>query len=470
MRKLLDNLSQEIQDFYNHVEEIPLIPSVTVQEIREYLNINYSFCQPQLLEGVCLDVQNMLRRWNLHNNHPHYLGLYVPGTLLPSVIADALVALYNPQLGVWAHAPAACEIERYTLQFLMKKFGMDPESGSANFTTGGTEANLSAVLIALTKSFPDIGENGIRSLKKQPVFYVSEEAHHSFIKIGQITGLGYYAVRNVKTDDEFKMDIKELKRLVKRDKSDGFAPFMVVGTAGTTSAGVIDPLLKISEFCKDNNLWFHADAAYGGAAIMSDRLKHVLVGIEKADSITCDAHKWFSVSMGAGMFFCRHKKHVAETFQAGAAYLPESVIDTIDAYNTTIQCSRRFIGLKLFMTLAELGEKGYSGFIEKQSHLGEYLRIKLQASDFEIVNHTPLPIVCFTHANMNRGELTITAVLKNLYDRKNFWISETKLKKSIPVLRACITSFRTTQDDIDELVQELSVVVADMAALGVSVK
>ncbi len=427
MQKLLDNLSTEIQNFYEHAEDLPLMPTVSAREIRSYLKNNYNFQSPLNLEEISKDVQQMLRQWNLHNNHPHYMGLFVPGTTLSSVVADALVALYNPQLGVWKHAPAACEIERYTLQFLMKKFGMDPESGSANFTTGGTEANLSAVLTALTKSFPEYGEYGIRSLKRQPVFYVSEEAHHSFIKIGQITGLGCEAVRNVPTDKSFKLDMVALKQMVNQDKAAGYTPFLVVGTAGTTNAGVIDPLSEIARFCKEENLWFHVDAAYGGAAIMSEQLKHSLDGIEQADSITCDAHKWFSVSMSAGMFFCRHKKYVAETFHAGAAYLPESAKETIDAYNTTIQCSRRFIGLKLFMTLAQLGEKGYSDLIEKKAQLGDYLRVKLKAAGFDIVNDTPLPVVCFTHPNIESGACSTTAVLNLLYAQKDFWISRSSI-------------------------------------------
>ena len=470
MQKLLDNLTKEIQDYYNHVGELPLIPSVNLDDIHKHLRSRYDFKRPLLLEEINSDVQNMLRNWNLHSSHPHYLGLFVPGTLFPSIVADTLTALYNPQLGDWSHAPGANEIERYTLQHLMMKFGMDPNAGSANFTTGGTEANLSAVLTALTKAFPECVAHGLRSLKSQPVFYVSEEAHHSFIKIGQITGLGYEAVRNIKTDNDFKLDMDELKRKFNEDKKRGLSPFMVVGTAGTTSAGVIDPLPQIAQFCDDHNLWYHVDAAYGGAAIMSDRLKHFLTGIDKADTITCDAHKWFSVSMSAGMFFCRHKNLVAETFHAGAAYLPQSDKETIDAYSTTLQCSRRFIGLKLFMTLAQLGDKGYADLIEDQAELGNYLRDKLKNAGFRIINTTPLPVVCFSHPKVENGELTTTEVLKAVYARKKFWISHTKLKNSIPVLRACITSFRTNAKDIDELVKELSVSVDNQSSIRAVLK
>lgn len=459
MQKLLDSLSEEIQDYYNHLEKVSLVPSAELSEIQDHLKQHYDFDQPLALEDINTDVQQMMRRWTLHNSHPHYMGLFVPAALLPSIIADTYTALYNPQLGAWSHAPGANEIERHVLRHLMKKFGLNPDIGWANFTTGGTEANLSAVLAALTKAFPEYGEKGLQALKGKPVFYVSEEAHHSFNKIGQITGLGCEAVRNIGSDRDFRLDLNALKRQYSEDFKNGYLPFMVVATAGTTSGGVIDPLLELAEFCRKNNLWFHVDAAYGGAAVMSEKTKHLLDGIEKADSITCDAHKWFSVSMSAGMFFCRHQKAVLETFHSGADYLPESGKNRFDAFSTTLQCSRRFIGLKLFMTLANMGDSGYAGMIEKQIELGHYLRKKLIQAGFTIVNKTELPVICFTHKNIENGTMAMREVLNSIYAARNFWISQTRLGKKLSVFRACITSFRTESGDIDDFVNELSLLV-----------
>jgi aromatic-L-amino-acid decarboxylase len=456
MQRILDKLVEEIGNYYENVSDLKPVPDVSGKEIREYLDKHYDFKKPLPLEKLTGEVSEILRRWMLHTNHPQYFGLFVPGTMLASTIADALVALYNPQLGVWWHAPAACEIERFTLQYFLKKFGFPVEGSSANFTTGGTEANLSAVLAALIRYFPEYGDGGLQALKKQPVFYVSEEAHHSFLKIGQVCGMGYNAVRNVPVEDEFKLDMNQLNKMYEDDMQNGFAPFMVVGTAGTTSAGVIDRLPEIADFCKDRNLWNHVDAAYGGAAIMSPKLKTALKGIERADSITCDAHKWFSVSMSAGMFLCRHRENVTEAFHAGAAYLPATIKDTIDAFNTTIQCSRRFTGLKLFMNLAELGESGYIKLIERQADLGELLRRELTNSGFEVLNSTPLPVVCFTHKNIYDGHLTVEKVLERIYKDGNFWLSGTKLKNKIPAFRACIISFRTDENAVVGLSKALT--------------
>jgi glutamate/tyrosine decarboxylase-like PLP-dependent enzyme len=216
---------------------------------------------------------------------------------LASVVADTLVAMYNPQLANWRTSPAANEMERHTLGWLAAKFGL-PENAIATFTSGGTEANLSAVIVALTRAFPEYGEHGLRHLKAQPSIYLTEETHHSFSKITHMTGLGRRALRTIPTDRSLKMNLEELKKRVAEDRIHGYLPFLVVGTAGTTAAGVIDPLPEIGRFCREQGLWFHVDAAWGGSAILSPKLRRYLAGIDAADSITCDAHKWLSVSMG----------------------------------------------------------------------------------------------------------------------------------------------------------------------------
>lgn len=455
MNSIIKQLMDEVLDFYLNVEKSKVVPKAYSEELRAHLNATYDFHERVPLDKLISDISWMMRQWTLHVTHPLYFGLYVPGVKMSSIIADTLVALYNPQLGSWSHAPAANEIEQFTLNYLLSQFGFNTDSCTANFTTGGTEANLSAVIVALTKAFPQYGDNGILSLKSQPLIYLTEEAHNSFTKIAHITGLGRNSLRIIETDESLKLDMNDLTKQLQEDKALCYAPFLVVGTAGTTSAGVIDPLPQLAEFCQEHKLWFHVDAAYGGAAILSPRLKPFLTGIELADSITCDAHKWFSVSMGAGMFFCKHKDAVTKAFRVVSPYMPGKSGDTIDLYDTTIQCSRRFIGLKVFMCLAELGIDGFAEMIEHQVQMGIHLRKALKNSGWTIMNDTPLPVVCFTHEKIINQEVSPSNLLQLLYDSQRVWISETKLKNKIPVLRACITNFRTEKSDIDLLVTEL---------------
>jgi glutamate/tyrosine decarboxylase-like PLP-dependent enzyme len=429
----------------------PIVPDVAPQEIRSYLGSRYDFTKPLALDDVTADVERMMRKWQVQVTHPRYFGLFNPSVTLASVIADTLVAMYNPQLASWRTSPAANEIERHTLAWLTGKFGL-PATTSATFTTGGAEANLSAVILALTRAFPDYGEDGLRSLSASPTIYVTREAHDSFNKIAHMTGIGRRALRTVATDRDLKMDVADLTRRVAEDRRNGLAPIMVVGTAGTTAAGAIDPLPDLARFCQSEKLWLHVDAAWGGAAILSPRLRGHLAGIEAADSITCDAHKWFSVPMGAGMFFCRHPHVVAEAFRAQTSYMPgKTAGPVVDPYTTSVQWSRRFIGLKLFVALAQHGELGYVEMIEHQARMGDVLRESIERAGWRIVNNTPLPLVCFTRDGLVAGKF-----LAALYQRQIAWMSEVRLRDDAPVVRACVTSFRTSESDIEWVVSEMS--------------
>jgi aromatic-L-amino-acid decarboxylase len=446
-----DELRSVVAKLESDLASGPIVPMVTAKEIRDYLASRYDFTKPVAVDDVVGDVERMLRTWQVQVTHPRYFGLFNPSVTLASIIADTLVAMYNPQLASWRTSPAANEIERHTLAWLTSKFGL-PASATASFTSGGAEANLSAVIVALTRAFPDYGDGGLRCLRASPTIYLSGEAHHSFNKIAHMTGLGRRALRTVATDRALKMDLEDLAGRVAEDRRGGFSPFMVVATAGTTAAGAIDPLPDLARFCESEDLWLHVDAAWGGAAIISPRLRGCLRGIEAADSITCDAHKWFSVPMGAGMFFCRHPGTVSEAFRAETSYMPgKTAGPVLDPYTSSVQWSRRFIGLKLFLALAQHGEAGYVEMIEHQVRMGDVLRESLERAGWRIVNTTPLPLVCFT-----RDGVVTAKFLAALYERQIAWMSEVRLDQGPPVLRACITSFRTTEQDIEWVVGEMS--------------
>lgn len=448
-----DCLEDSFEQLQSELRQGSIVPNVTAEEIRHHLVSRYDFGRKMSLDDVVADVEQMMRKWHVQITHPRYFGLFNPSVTLASVVADTLVAMYNPQLANWRTAPAANEIERHTLNWLAGKFGISSES-AATFTSGGMEANLSAIIVALTRAFPEYGEHGLHSLSGLPTIYLTREAHHGYNKIAHIAGLGRAALRIVKTDETLKLDQADLERLVDEDRSNGLSPFLVVGTAGTTGTGIIDPLPAIAEFCRNSGIWFHADAAWGGAAILSPALKHHLAGIESADSITCDAHKWFSVPMGAGMFFCQHPDSVSQAFRADVTYMAGKKTGPVcDPLASSIQWSRRFIGLKFFLALSQLGEAGYIEMIEHQAAMGRLLRDSLTASGWRIVNDTPLPLVCFT-----RDGLDVIRFLETLHERQIAWMSPVTIGSSAAV-RACITSFRTTATDVLGVVEEMNEIV-----------
>lgn len=439
------------------LDDLPVTPAVSPAEIREHLS-RYDFAGPIALERLTGEVAQLLRRWSLHVSHPRYFGLFNPTVRRAGVVADALAALYNPQLAAWPHAPIANEIERHVLGFFSRAFGLDPSTGFANFTSGGQEANQTAVTAALTKAFPGFAEAGARAIGGQPVLYLSSEAHHSFLKIAHLSGIGRAAVQHVGVDGHLRMDVQDLTQRIAADRAQGLVPFMIVATAGTTAAGAIDPLQAIAAVAQKERVWLHVDAAWGGAAVVSPALQSHVAGIELADSITCDAHKWLSVPVGAGMFFTKHREPILEAFRVEAAsYIPPAVAGTFDPYVTTIQWSRRFIGLKLFMTLAELGWEGLAQLFEHQSRMSDLLRTRLESAGWRIVNDSPLAVVCFTHTYIESGRTTVSDVVDRVVGSGVAWISQVRLSGPTPIaLRACITSHRTQVEDIDILVKELA--------------
>jgi glutamate/tyrosine decarboxylase-like PLP-dependent enzyme len=449
----IDPIREDFTALESAIGAGPIVPSVSAQEIRAHLESRFNFERGLPLEEVVADVERMLRQWQVQVTHPRYFGLSNPSVTLASVVADTLVAMYNSQLANWRTSPAANEMERHTLAWLAQKFGL-PADSIATFTSGGSEANLSAVVVALTWAFPEYGEHGLRTLTGDPAIYLTEETHHGFNKIAHMTGLGRRNLRIVATDAQLRMSVHDLSKCVAEDRLHGFLPFMVIGTAGTTAAGVIDPLPQIAMLCKEQKLWFHADAAYGGAAVISPALRPHLAGIESADSITCDAHKWLSVPMGCGMFFTRHRESVAQAFRSDVTYMPSKApageADTFNPLTHSAQWSRRFIGLKLFMALAEFGEQGYAQMLEHQARMADLLREQLAATGWRICNDTPLPVVCFTREGVNPSNL-----VAELRERQIAWMSDAQLS-GVDVVRACITSFRTTEKEIHWVITQMN--------------
>src|SRR5262249_59270587 len=213
---------------------------VTPEEIRSPLR-RYDFRRPIPVDELVADVDRMLSRWTEHGTHPRHLGLFRPAPDPLCVVADALAAIHDPNLATWDFAPAANEIERFVLGALAERFGLPPAEGLHHFTSGGQEANHTAVIAALTRAFPASTAGGLRALPGQPVFYLSSEGHHSFDKVAHATGLGRAAVQRVAVDADLRMSVPDLERRIAADRRAGRLPFLVVGTAGTTPPRLIDP-------------------------------------------------------------------------------------------------------------------------------------------------------------------------------------------------------------------------------------
>jgi glutamate/tyrosine decarboxylase-like PLP-dependent enzyme len=456
--RLWQKLVQAIETYATRLETSRVTPPLEPAKLRALLS-RFDFAVPvDAFEALDFLVEG-LWKFQTHTPHPCYYGLFNPAPTTMGIAGDALVAAFNPQLAAWSHSPLAIEIEQHLVRAFGARFGYDPAQTDGTFASGGMEANHTAVLTALAQMFPEFSRRGVRALAAQPVLYVSAEAHHSLHKAARLCGLGTDAVHEISVDDGLRMDPEVLAARIAHDRSQGFAPFLVVATAGTTNAGAIDPLAAIAEVAAREKLWLHVDAAWGGAAALLPELRPLLNRIERADSITFDAHKWLSVPMGAGIYLTRHTDILDRTFRTAVTYMPREAaeLDVVDPCMHSIQWSRRAIGLKVFLSLAVAGWEGYATAIRHMVAMGALLREQLEASAWQVVNKTPLPLCCFVDSRHAEGRSTdyLHAVAMKVVASGKAWISTTRLAGSVPVLRACITNYRTSADDIAALMDAL---------------
>lgn len=457
-KKVWDSLVQAIEQYIARVRELPASADPDPASVRALVN-QFDFSHPTEPDEAVRRAAEALSQTQVHTPHPRYFGLFNPTPTAMGIAADALVAAFNPQLAVWKHNPFATEVERRLMRDLGGRFGYASGEVDGIMCSGGSEANHTALLAALTHAFPELDRDGVRGLSAQPVFYVSAESHHSFHKAARLCGIGSNAVREVPVDDKLCMQPSALETAIRDDRRKGCAPFLVVGTAGTTNAGAIDPLQQIAEIAAREKIWFHADAAWGGAAALVPEMRPLLDGIERADSVTIDAHKWLCVPMGAGIFITRHRDILRRTFHISAAYVPPpgAGVEAAEAYESSLQWSRRFIGLKLFLSLAAAGWDGYAVAIRHMTEIGAQLRRDLEAAGWEVLNPTPLPICCFRDAEFPEGSADyLEGIVREVIASGKAWISTTRLRNRVPVLRACITSYRTNKGDLDILVSALN--------------
>lgn len=463
-RALWRRLEEAIERYAAEVGTAPVAPAADPEEIRERL-ARFDFAAPSdPLEALDFATDG-LWRGEVHAAHPRYFGLFNPAPTTAGIAADALVAAFNPQLAAWSHAPFPVEVEQHLVRAFAGRFGYDPARVEGSFTSGGAEANQTALLVALTRAFPEVARRGLLALRSQPLVYVSPEGHHSILKAARLAGLGAEAVREIRADSRLRMRPDDLAARIREDREAGFSPFLVVANAGTTGAGIIDPLEEIAQITDEERLWLHVDAAWGGAAALAPELRPVLDGIARAGSITFDAHKWLSVPMGAGLFLTRHPGLLERTFRVSTHYMPkETGVPVVDPYAQSIQWSRRFIGLKIFLSLAVAGWEGYAAAIRHQTAMGDRLREGLRAAGWIVVNDTPLPVVCFAGSEREgRAPAFLEAVAAKVVASGDAWISTVSLGGEVgTALRACITNYRTGPEDLDALIASLVRARADL--------
>ncbi|MBK8699153.1 MAG: aminotransferase class V-fold PLP-dependent enzyme [Saprospiraceae bacterium] len=448
---------ERLEHYYAATANEKVTPELTRDAIRTYTEIA-DFGHPFEDQKALDHLLTGLEQFAVHTPHPAYFGLFNPRTNFLSILSDLITAVFNPQLAAWSHAPFAVEVENYLIREFAVKFGYNALEADGVFTSGGAESNLTALLCALNAKLPRFSVNGLWGVPQMPVVYCSAEAHHSLHKAARITGLGHDAVRSIPVNERQQIDIGQLSIALKKDITEDLLPLMVVGTAGTTGTGAVDDLIALNKLADQYNLWFHADAAYGGGAILHPDARLWLDGIGMADSITFDAHKWMSVPMATSMFITRHKSILSHTFSIRTDYMPKDATEqpVIDPFTHSIQWSRRSIGIKLYLSLLFFGWKGYEEVIGHQIAMGDYLRWQLKKSGWTVCNQAAMPVICFTDNFLEINDDFIPYMVHQLVASGKTWVSTYPVHGRLSI-RACITNYDTTEKDIDMLLNLLNI-------------
>lgn len=444
-RAILRATTRAIRSYYDRIATLPVAHSATPAAIRDAL-APFDFTAPVDSAAAIEFAAHCLTEWSTHALHPSHFGLFVPGTTPIGVAADALAAAFNPAVGAWDLSPAAVEIERHVVRAFGSLFGFRDSGGT--LTNGAAEANHTAMLCALARRVPRFATSGVAWLARRPVVYVSSQAHHSLVKAALACGLGTDAIRRIAVARNHAMDVAALNDAIAHDSGNGFLPLMICATVGTTSSGGIDPLRAIARVAAASNAWLHVDAAWAGAAILLRELAALFDGVDAADSLAFDPHKWLSVPIGAGLLLTKNADSLRRTFATSSTpYMPATRDDASNPYEESLQWSRRFAGLKVFLALAVTGWSGYEREIRRQTELGDRLRALLADDSWEIVNRTPLPLVCFRDAS---NEVTPRQIVAAVNAGGRAWLSVTTLPEG-EVIRSCITSHLTTSDHVTAL-------------------
>jgi aromatic-L-amino-acid/L-tryptophan decarboxylase len=422
----------------------------------------------RILEEVCREMTGK----GFHVPAANYFGLMNPTPTYVGVLAEMLVAALNPQLATLARSQLASKIELETVRWIAERVGWWKDFGGT-FTSGGNEANFSGMAVALAAKFPSAVEDGVASIGAQPTLYASAEAHHSLDKSTGLLGIGRKALKRVQVNKALQLDSGALEQAIKEDINGGKKPFCVVATAGTTNSGIVDDIVALADICHRYDMWLHVDGAYGAAAVFSDKQRDLVRGMELADSITMDPHKWLAMPYAAGVILTRHPAVLERTFAVAAAYMPKASGATMpDNARISTQWTRRMNSLKLWLTLRVHGRQAYEEHIARQMSLtAEFAKWVTASGDFELVIPPMLPIINLRLKNGNNKQLASahSAIVEDVTRDGQRWISETVVNGQ-SVIRVMIISYLTEERHLSALQSALSCAAKKVIATPVSFK
>ena len=446
--RVVDLLSQ----YLDGIEERPVFPDV------EPGALNRLFAEPMPQDGIPSDdvlreIEEKLLPYCTHVGHPGYFGLITPSPNLMGILADFICSALNQNVGAYSIGPSAVAMERRTVRWLTDLIGYGEQAGG-NLTSGGTMANFIGLKLARDWASKDRAQqDGVRD---SWAVYTSEERHVSVDKAVDAVGVGRAALRALPTDDDFRIRLDALEATISEDRKSGIRPMCIVGMFGTTNTGAVDSLPDLRRVADREGMWLHVDAAYGGGMLLSHERPMRDRGLELADSVTLDPHKWFYAPLDVGAVLVKDERRLTRSFGMKPSYLTDPMDSTSERYQYYVhgfEQSRRFRSLKVWMSLKRYGAREIGRWIDSNVRQAErlYGLIK-QHPDFEAANRPAMSAICLRYRGHDAGESRqLHAEVARRVERSGrFWISTTELKGRT-WFRINPVNFRTRPEHMDEL-------------------
>lgn len=385
-------------------------------------------------------------------DHPRFFAFVPSSPTWPGVLADFMAAGHNVFQGTWLGASGPSQLELVVLDWFRDWIGY-PETAGGLFTSGGSAASLDAFVAAREHAGAPEGAT----------VYMSDQSHTALIRAATIVGIRPENVRSVPSDEHFRLDMDELRRMVIEDRAAGRTPIAVCANAGATNTGAVDPLDAMADFCEEEDLWLHVDAAYGGFAVVTEKGKALFRGMERADSIAMDAHKWFFQPFEAGCLMVKDVRRLESAFSVRPEYLQDTEWgrEHPNFGDRGLQLSRSFRALKVWMSVQTFGMAAFRQAVGRGIELAERAEAYVRASDtLQIANPASLGVVCFRvhprgrELGSERLEEINEAVQKRIIDTGTAMMSSTRLRGAYS-LRFCILNHNTTWEDVEETLRAI---------------
>jgi len=413
--------------------------------------------EPSSLPDVINMLETGMDRPGLNPASGGHLGYIPGGGIYYSALGDYWADITNRYAGIFFVGPGAVRIENMLIDWTAELAGY-PKGSVGNLTSGGSIANLSAIVTA--RDHKKITSEKVKSA----VIYLSEKVHHCVFKAIRIAGLGECVVRHLPLDDCYRIQTQELEKLISADKENGLIPFLVVASAGTTDTGSVDPLQVIGEIAKKHGLWFHVDAAYGGYFLLTEHGKKVLKGIELSDSFAIDPHKSLFLPYGLGMVIVKNKEALYSSHYYQANYMQDALTadEEVSPADLSPELTKHFRGLRLWLPLKLLGLKPFRACLEEKLLLARYFYDEIQKLGFEVGPYPELSVATYRYVPKTGDANAFNKrLMEEVQKDGRVFISSTMLDGKF-MLRLAVLSFRTHRSTIDYLLNILKMKVEEL--------